>query len=152
MRKLLPFVVVAALASCSGNEKTCEALSWFEGSWKQDHGTYSISERWHCSGDSLQGFSHYVSGTDSTLVETLSIRSDQDGLATLSALVEEQNDKRVIRFQETHRSEGQIVFGNNEHDFPQEVAYERKGDSLLARISGKLEGEQKTMWFRYVKE
>lgn len=37
---------------------------------------------------------------------------------------------------------GKLTFENKEHDFPQRVIYERKGNELLASIEGTYKGKQ----------
>jgi hypothetical protein len=39
------------------------------------------------------------------------------------------------------------VFENPTHDFPQRVIYRREGDSLLGRIEGMTNGQQKAVDF-----
>jgi hypothetical protein len=55
-------------------------------------------------------------------------------------------------FLATTVTERSVVFENRQHDFPQQVAYERRGaDSLLAWISGPMKGQTRRIEFPYVR-
>jgi hypothetical protein len=45
--------------------------------------------------------------------------------------------------------ESTVVFENPAHDYPQRVAYTRKGDSLLAWIDGTVSGKSRRVDFPY---
>jgi hypothetical protein len=42
-----------------------------------------------------------------------------------------------------------VIFVNPGHDFPQRVSYRREGDVLTARIDGQIDGEARSMEWRY---
>jgi hypothetical protein len=47
-------------------------------------------------------------------------------------------------------SDGEVVFENPEHDFPQRIIYRRESaDALFARIEGQEKGVNKAMDFRF---
>lgn len=53
-------------------------------------------------------------------------------------------------FPATTVSDTLLVFENPAHDFPQRIIYRRRGaDSVLARIEGQMDGQQRGMDFPY---
>jgi hypothetical protein len=55
-------------------------------------------------------------------------------------------------FRATTLTDRTVVFENRQHDFPQQVAYERRGtDSLLAWIAGPMNGQERRIEFAYAR-
>jgi len=48
-------------------------------------------------------------------------------------------------------ADGQLVFENPEHDFPQRIGYERDGDGMRAWIEGTLDGRSRRVEFAYMR-
>lgn len=42
-----------------------------------------------------------------------------------------------------------VVFKNSGHDFPQRIIYRREGDVLIARIEGKISGQEKSKEWKF---
>lgn len=47
--------------------------------------------------------------------------------------------------------DGDLLFANPAHDFPQRIMYRAAGDSLLARIEGVVKGRARGVDFRYAR-
>jgi hypothetical protein len=62
--------------------------------------------------------------------------------------VKDQNNDKPVSFKLTSISLDKLVFENPEHDFPTKITYQKiREDSILAIISGKVDGKEKTEEF-----
>jgi hypothetical protein len=71
-------------------------------------------------------------------------------------VIKDQNEGKPVMFklitQKDYPVNGKMAsFSNPDHDFPQFVTYELKGDSMLAEISGKKDGKDMAEKFPMIK-
>ena len=77
--------------------------------------------------------------------EFMQLREDQPGKLTFTA---QANGAAPVTFALLSESEGETVFENKAHDFPQRVIYRRNGEQrMLARIEGTAKGSVKGIDF-----
>lgn len=155
---------IVLLANCNrqtSNQKTddttkCSQIPhWFLGTWINNTADGIFTEKWEQENDSLyHAISTVVVGKDTVFYETvdlLKIKNDwnyvvsvKNQASSASASVPEL----PVSFKLTAFTETQLVFENPQHDFPTKITYTKiNSDSIVAEISGTLEGKVKSELF-----
>jgi len=141
---LLPLIVLPGLAIAPSRAPS--SVAWLSGCWESSNGTWLIEERWSparggvmletgrtTNGDSLVEYEFVVLH----LSPSLAYEAHPSGQTPTTFPVQQATDSSLI-------------FENLKHDFPQRVAYQRRGgDSLLAWIEGPAGGQIKRFEFHY---
>ena len=125
-------------------------LRGLEGTWKMTLKNGSLFEKWLIESDSiLQGISYKISGPDSIPLEKVVLHFN-NGKVTYTAITANQNKQQPVDFTLVSIKNGQYVFENKAHDFPQQVTYELVGrDSLYATINGTTDKGFKEITYPY---
>lgn len=110
------------------------------GKWEsvQDSGRTVFNEQWERAGEhSLKGIGYVMSGPDTVFVEYLSLR--WDSIPTYTVRTPSQNGNEEVHFalRQGCCSEGDLIFENPWHDWPQTIAYTRTMAGWTAVVSGK---------------
>jgi hypothetical protein len=120
----------AALAQSAGVQR----LGWLQGCWRIDAGTRIVEEQWSAPrGGTLLGSARTVRDGKTVEHEFVIVREAADGRLAYEV---SPSGRPVTVFTSISLDDAAIVFENLQHDFPQRVAYQRKGDDLLAWIEG----------------
>jgi len=161
MLKLFLLVAVAStISSCnnSSNQKSTytninrfnelEKASWLIGEWQNNSPEGNATETWEKKNDStFAGKSYFVVGKDTVSSETISLEQNGKELFYIPT-VKGQNNEQPVKFALTSSTSKQLIFENPIHDFPQKISYTQiKNDSLLAEISGTMNGKQNSQKF-----
>jgi Domain of unknown function (DUF6265) len=126
---LLLAVHVGAAAQAVGIQR----LAWLQGCWKIDTPERVVEEQWTAPrARSMLGSSRTVRGDKLVAHEFVLLREQGEQLA----YEVQPSGQAATVFLSVKLDEASVVFENLQHDFPQRVAYERKGKSLLAWIEG----------------
>jgi hypothetical protein len=121
-------------------------VAWLQGCWEAVSGERVVEEQWTAPrGDGMVGLSRTLSGSTLTAYELLVLREQGDRL-TYQAHPSGQPSAVFASVTVTATS---VVFENPQHDFPQRIGYERKGDGLLAWIEGEQKGKVRRVEFPY---
>jgi len=113
---------------------SAQHLTWLQGCWRIDAGNRIVEEQWSAPrGGTLLGSSRTVRDGKTIEHEFVIVRETAD--ARLAYEVS-PSGRPVTVFTSISLDDGAVVFENLQHDFPQRVAYQRKGDELLAWIEG----------------
>jgi hypothetical protein len=162
IKYILAFFLGAVLVSCGAKKQPIKkdpyeklkSLNWLIGSWENKSPEGTMTESWSVLNDSVYvGTSSYVEGGVTLFSEE--IRLEQKGVDIF--YIPTIKDTSGVATQEPTQfkltmAEGQKAkFENAKHDFPQLISYELKGDSMLAEISGKMEGKDHSEKFPMVK-
>jgi hypothetical protein len=125
-----------------------DQLDWMSGCWSSDDGKQQVEECWmKPAGQSMLGTSRTVAGGKTVFTEHIQIREKDSQLAYIVSIG--MGAKPVV-FKQIKSADGEVIFENPEHDFPQRIIYRRESaDKLFARIEGKEKGVDKGMDFRY---
>lgn len=158
-RYLGAFAIACILASCSNSEQSTtenssvkyskiEKAWWLIGEWKNNSEHGNASEIWEKRNDSTYVCKSYlIKGTDTVSSENISLQQSGDQVFYIP-IVKSQNDGQPVKFTLTSSSINQLIFENPAHDFPQKISYTQvTGDSLLAEISGTIEGKINSQQF-----
>ncbi|HYV05147.1 MAG TPA: DUF6265 family protein [Blastocatellia bacterium] len=146
----LLLVVVLGIGTNAAQKSSVDQVGWISGCWVSDDGKERIDEQWtKPGGQSMIGMSRTVAGGKTVFTEHIQIRERDGQLAYIVAIG--MGAKPVV-FRQIKHTDGEIVFENPEHDFPQRIIYRRESaDKLFARIEGKEKGVEKAMDFRYTR-
>ena len=138
---------VMAVLALTGAEEVAK-LDWMAGSWVQERNGVSVRETWLAPGDGVMAG---VSQTNRTgrppFVEFMKISAEPAGV-TFTAIIPGQPPTPFVR---RPGPEGEAVFENTAHDFPQRVIYRRCDADLCARIEGTVGGKLQSQDWRYIR-
>jgi len=147
MKKLLIVFIVLSfiLSSCNFNEspKTeLEKFEWLIGSWKNINEERELHETWIKVNDTLMsGKSYMLLLKDTVFSETILIQSIGNDIYYVPTVID-QNHGKAIPFKLISVSNGEFIFENEKHDFPQRISYSNpKQDSLHAYVEGEENGQ-----------
>lgn len=124
------------------------SAGWLVGLWVYESPKGNIYESWKKLNDSLLvGRSYSIVGNDTITGEEISM-VELNGEVNYIPTVKDQNEGLPVKFKLTSISEGILVFENPAHDFPQRISYQSiAADSLVAEVSGPMNGTQKSQRF-----
>lgn len=154
---IIALATASAIFSCNNstadnNRKSfneLEKANWLIGEWQNSSPEGNATEIWAKQNDSTySGKSYFISGKDTLSSETISLEQNGEELYYIPT-VKDQNDGQAIKFIFTALTSKQLVFENPKHDFPQKISYTQiTSDSLLAEISGAIDGKQESQKFQ----
>lgn len=120
------------------------------GTWQMKTKKGFICERWtKTNAIELKSIGFKVIGADTTIEEKVRVikkGSDIYYIPTVSG----QNEGKEVYFKLTSTTNGEYIFTNPEHDFPQRVVYQFiNADSLHAYVDGQYKGKYVKQDFHY---
>jgi hypothetical protein len=140
MKFLLAFSLLTTLAVAQKTtpvNPTLEDLGWLSGCWEGREGDAVLEEIWSKpAGGAMLGLSRKYKGNRTLTYEFMQLREENGHLVFLP---QPQGGTRVS-FPLKDAFGAKFTFENLQHDFPQRVIYEKKGQLLLAAIEGTLKG------------
>jgi hypothetical protein len=153
-RRALASLVLAAvlLALCSAQRashaqqpsRTLESLKWLAGCWQMDGSRTQIVEQWmQPAGGMMLGINRTVKDGRAVEYEFLRI-SEENGVLIYTAI---PSGQEKASFPLAGGAEGEFIFENKEHDYPQRVIYKSQAGALLASIDGSMKGKSKRIDF-----
>lgn len=134
-RLLIAVAFAAFVAPAAGAaEPDIQKLAWLAGCWASDDAEPGSGERWLLVGEVLVGVSRTIRQGKAAEVEHMEIGYLADRKL---AFVAHPSGQRAVTFVLRRIRDGEVVFENREHDYPQRIVYALDGDSKLrARIEG----------------
>ncbi|MCI4645370.1 MAG: DUF6265 family protein [Hyphomonadaceae bacterium] len=157
LRSLLLLMVSALAAACAAGptplpipdpEEVVEdvlPLAWLEGCWITEDGSYR--EVWQRGGKNLLfGFATMSQDGEVVFFEQTRIELETPAFYAYPAGV------GPSPFPMVSMSEGEVVFLNPAHDYPQRIRYARESDALVAVISLADETRQNSWHFAHCSE
>jgi len=140
--------VAAATSPAKHSYDELEKTSWLLGAWRSASPEGTAYEVWTKESDSsYAGISFLVRGKDTTTQETLRIMQSGTDLYYIP-VVHGQNGGQPVSFKMSAVNTDSFLFENPAHDFPTKISYKRAGtDSLVAKISGKMNGKETEITF-----
>jgi hypothetical protein len=145
MRFLFLFTAAAAAFA----QTDVSSLSWLAGCWEmQPAPGLTIQEQWtKPAGGTLLGVGRTIKGGKTVFTEFQRI-SVENGKLTFTARI---GTKGVTEFPLLRMADGEIIFENPTHDFPQRILYRKNGPNLSARIEGLDKGKERHEDFPYTR-
>lgn len=122
-------------------------MAWLQGCWSFARGERTVEEHWMTPrGGSMLGTSRTVVAGVLREYELIVLR-EQDGRLAYQA---HPSGQASAVFLSSTLAEGEVVFENLQHDFPQRIGYRRIAtDQLLAWIEGPRQGQTRRLEFPY---
>ena len=143
-------VVLTACATKPARDTSAGALepvAFLTGEWAATTPEGDVREAWGPPrGDAMLGTSHTIAGGRTVFFEYVRIEARSTGLVYLASPLG-RHPPTAFALVESDRD--RVVFENPEHDFPQRVVYEKRGDRLDARIEGTENGAPRTATWSY---
>lgn len=156
----IALAIASTIISCKNSNNTnttgktttnfseLEKAKWLIGEWQNNSPEGNATEVWKKENDStFFGKSYFVIGKDTVSAETISLEQNGNQLFYIPT-VKDQNAGKPVKFTLTSSTSNQLIFENPKHDFPQKISYTQiTNDSLLAEISGMMNGKQNSQKF-----
>lgn len=145
---MIPALLFLAIFWGGVQERLIDRAAFMQGCWERRSGARLVEEQWlKPRAGTMLGMSRTVRGD--TLVEYEFIRIYQRGQQLVYAA--QPSGQAPAEFTSTSIADDVISFSNPAHEFPQRIIYRLRGDSLLARIEGVRNGQERGVDFNYVR-
>ena len=156
MNKIFSLIVVVTLISFIEVRQTNtfnELHALTGGTWVMKTKKGFLCERWEKKNNhTISNQAFQITGVDTTKLEQVDIVEKNNEINYISTVANE-NEGKPITFKLTGSKDGQYVFSNPEHDFPQRIIYQfMSKDSLHAWIDGTYKGKESRKDFYYSRE
>jgi hypothetical protein len=141
-------LLLAALltAGSSASSTTVADLGWLAGDWEQETGGEIVRETWlPPAGGQMVGVGQTARAGQRSSYEFERIEA-KDGVIAFTAVLEGQPP---TSFPLLSAKDGEVIFENLTHDYPQRVIYRRCGADLCARTEGTVGGKPQSEDWRY---
>ena len=136
-----------ALPAAAAPADDVARLAWMAGSWIADQDGTITRETWLPPlGGVMAGAGQTNAPGKPVSVEHARIHAEPAG-ATYTTIVRGQPPTSFVL--KPGLPDGEAVFENLAHDFPNRVIYRRCGDDLCARIEGSIQGKARSFEWRY---
>ena len=123
-----------------------DRVAWLQGCWQSTTGERLVEEQWTAPrAGSMLSAGRTVQGNALREYEFVIVRERGDALVYLA----HPSGQPSAEFVSTTVSDNRVVFENPQHDFPQRVGYERRGEFLDAWIDGTQGGQTRRVNFSY---
>ena len=142
-------------SAAEANDASIESVRYLVGTWA-DRNTFGfkqppqhVVEKWKSYPDSISGVGYFVTGTDSSLTENISIQIVNDKLTYIAR----PEGQAMVSFTLIEQKDGAITFENKANEYPQRITYhKRPNDSLHITLDGVANGIERRITFKYGKE
>ena len=139
-------VLAQAATLMGGPLADVEKLSWMAGTWAEEKPGVVVREMWLAPRDGVMAGATQTNRTGrDPKIEWASIKATADGAVFLPVIA----GQAPVSFRLQPSADGEAVFENKAHDFPQRVIYRRCGEDLCAAIEGVIEGKLRRQEWRY---
>lgn len=127
-------------------------LIWLIGEWKSVSKDGTLYENWAKVDEKLfSGKSFLIAGKDTLFSEKIALQQNGSDLY-YTPTVGNQNNGQPVPFKFIEFKDGEYIFENKEHDFPQRIIYKNpQPDFLCARIEGSKDGKFRKEDFNFVR-
>jgi len=150
MRPVLPALAALAIALPANAAPADDVakLAWMAGSWIEEKDGVTTRETWLPPlGGTMAGAGQTNAPGKPPSIEHSKITAEPAG-ATYTAIVRGQPPVAFLLL--PGLKDGEAIFENKAHDFPQRVIYRRCGEAALcARIEGTIQGRPRGFEWRY---
>lgn len=146
----LIFVLALIFLTVNAQNIPFKKFSFLIGHWELKTKSGKITEHWKSNSKSYLGTSYtYNTKGDSTLTETIVLK-EVNGTWEFIVTGHEKGNTGTTHFKLITAKDNTFRFENADHDFPQRIVYQAKGnDNLLAWIEGKMGGKDQKIEFAY---
>jgi hypothetical protein len=155
-RYLRPTVLLITMSLCSlsllAQKQSINNFHFLLGKWEMKTKSGKVVERWVKHRDSLTATSYQFDAKgDSVLTEAVVLKKI-DGTWHYCVTGFEKGNEGKTNFKLVSSENNVFTFENKQHDFPQKISYQNKGQAeLLAWIEGNINGQQRKISFPYLR-
>jgi hypothetical protein len=136
----------AAAPPATATSMSIRRVAWLAGCWELSADGRTVEEHWLAPrGGNMVNVGRTMKGDALVEFEQVVLREDGDRLAYEA----HPSGQAGAVFHSKSVGDGSVVFENLEHDFPQRVGYDRKGDTLVGWIEGERNGKTRRIEFPY---
>ncbi len=156
IREVSFLFVLIYVCGCSSDPKNStndlSEFSWLTGQWMDSSSSGKMVEMWNQINDSiLVGSSIYLAGIDTIFYEEISLKKIKNIIYYIPSIQSEDGALPIL-FKYAGFKNGEWIFENKDHDFPQRIVYTHPDqDSLIAYVDGNKNGEYRKEYFRMKK-
>lgn len=126
-------------------------LGWMSGYWLSCEGGREVSETWSDPRAGLMTGMNITVRNGRAGFELSRIAPTTASPDAPFGYFAQPEGQAATLFPVIEAAPGRVVFQQAAHDFPQRIVYEREGDVLNARIEGEIEGQTRTVRWRFQK-
>jgi hypothetical protein len=138
-----------ATEACATEPAGLESLAWMAGAWTMEKDGVTTRETWLSPmGGTMAGVTQTNRPGRAADVEFATISNEPAGV-TFTARVKGQPPTPFVL---KPSADGEAVFENLKHDFPQRVIYRRCESDMCARIEGVVRSQPRALEWRYRRE
>ena len=142
---MVNLVIAAALTQAAPSPD----VSWMAGYWLDCSNGREVSETWSDPrGGLMVGHAVTLAADGRPSFEVSHIGPTLEGFG----YVAQPDGAPPTVFVQIEGGPNRTVFSNPENDFPTRVIYEREGDTLRARIEGRIDGQDRSMEWTFEAE
>jgi len=121
-----------------------ERMKWLAGCWKGTGSESDSLEQWmEPAGGLMLGISRTVQNGRVREYEFMRITEENDALVYTAI----PSGQPLASFTLINDNDGEFIFENKEHDFPQRIIYKSTNEGLVARIEGVMNGKSREIDF-----
>src|SRR5262249_45622254 len=132
--------------SSGGAGAGIQRVAWLARCWELSSNGRTVEEHWMAPrGKNMINAGRTMKGDTLVEFEQVVLREEGDRLAYEA----HPSSQPSAVFMSTTVGDGSVVFENPDHDFPQRVGYDRKGDALVGWIEGMRDGKIRRIEFPY---
>lgn len=150
MRRIAALALLFALlpASAAAQQQEGNRLAWLAGCWEASSPRRTLHDWWMPPvGGRLLGMSRALRGDSVMSWEFIRIEPVNGRLS----YVADPSGQARATFPATLVNDTMAVFADPAHDFPQRIIYRLRGDSLVARIEGVVQGQEQFAEFPFAR-
>lgn len=147
---MLRFAVLMLCASAALAQPPAppvSSLDWMSGHWIHEDARQKVMEAWVGPGNGMMVGANLTARADGRRsFEHMRIVDAPTGPSFLAS----PGGRPPVEFRFREAGDQKIVFEKADHDYPQRVLYWRDGDTLRARVEGKVRGQQRAEEWRFM--
>lgn len=148
---IFAFACLIVSSGCDDQDHGAFQMDSIVGKWKDSTKKHAYFEKWTKTDSGFSGNGYVLAESDTVFIENLRIEEVGD-LWHYYAQVHNQNEGDAVLFKEVENTESRIVFSNQDHEFPQRIAYTIRNDSLLnVLVDGEERGKYRKLEFEFEK-
>ncbi|WP_280156238.1 DUF6265 family protein [Piscinibacter sp. XHJ-5] len=136
-RRMLLLLALLVVVPVRAEDTALTRLGWLAGCWRSESGDAGSGEHWMpLAGGTMLGIGRTVRQGRTVEHEFLQIREVDGRLVYIAT----PSGQKTAMFTAARVGDGEVMFENPQHDFPQRILYRREGQKLHARIEGMRNG------------
>lgn len=140
-KRLIAALFMAALFACSNGNQRVDELAWLVGTWRSesDHGFFY--EKWHrVNAHRMEGYGYEEVAGDTIFEERLKIQGEKDAIYYVASI---PSNSAPVAYRLVASGEGEAIFENSEHTFPQRLVYHLQPEGTLFVVAETMGGESR---------